>query len=413
MDSSIDQPLLRNCACRGDAGWAHVACLAEFAASKTTEAQAQREQDPSIHISSSFWNDCSLCKTPYMQYMKVAMAEAYVKQYKHLPDTNELRFSSLYSLASSRWHAGDNDGAFELYDRLQQLCDVWTTEGVDVRREQAHISGMMAKVFINKRKFNDALSTFKRRELYVAAFGPNSTQVRENNEMIALMKKRIRIDECGYQKADTVEELIRARELFRESQECVTIRNKLFIHMRLVQALRDDGRHQEAMEQLKQLLAESRQSLGPNHPDTLDFENRANYFRRGMLQFETPSASDSSAAAVSQKKDVWAVIECEQQSAISGQRVQVLRATRDAQKYICLIKNHNGVSSKFKVTHNQCILETGTTVVVHGLVSSADLNGSIGIIRLFDKEKQRYAVSVGKKKTTVSIKPINLNVVFA
>ena len=71
------------------------------------------------------------------------------------------------------------------------------------------------------------------------------------------------------------------------------------------------------------------------------------------------------------------------------------------------------MSTKFKVTPNQFILERGTTVVVHGLVSSTNLNGSIGIIRSFDKEKLRYAVSVGKKKTDVSIKPVNLNIAFA
>ena len=131
-----------------------------------------------------------------------------------------------------------------------------------------------------------------------------------------------------------------------------------------------------------------------------------------MLQLETPSASDSSAAAVSQKKDVWAVIDCVQQPAISGQRAQVLRATKDARKYICLIKNDNGVSTKFKVTPNQFILEAGTMVVVHGVVSSKDLNDSIGIIRSFDKKKIRYAVSVRTKKTAVSIKPVNLSVVF-
>ena len=134
-----------------------------------------------------------------------------------------------------------------------------------------------------------------------------------------------------------------------------------------------------------------------------------------MLQLETPMASNFSAAGAtpSQKKDVWAVIDCEQQPAINKQRVKVLRATKDAQKYICLIKNDNGVSSKFKVTPNQFILETGTTIMVHGLVSSTDLNGNIGTIRSFDKEKRRYAVSVGKKKNAVTIKPINLHVVFA
>ena len=74
--------------------------------------------------------------------------------------------------------------------------------------------------------------------------------------------------------------------------------------------------------------------------------------------------------------------------------------------------NHKGqLVSLVSTLPNQFILETGTTVVVHGLVSSTDLNGSIGRICSFDKEKRRYAVSVGKKKT-VSIKPINLNTVF-
>merc|ERR1711865_398171 len=135
--------------------------------------------------------------------------------------------------------------------------------------------------------------------------------------------------------------------------------------------------------------------------------------RQRMLQSDAPMASKSSAAGVtaSEKKNVWAVIDCEQQPAISGQRVNVLRATKDA-KYICLIKNNKGVSTKFRVAQDQFILERGTTVVVHGLVSSTDLNGSIGIIRSFDKEKRRYGVSMEKKKTAMSIKPTNLNIAF-
>ena len=87
----------------------------------------------------------------------------------------------------------------------------------------------------------------------------------------------------------------------------------------------------------------------------------------------------------------------------------MIKATEDANTYICLINNDKGMSTKFKVTHNQFILETGTAVMIHGVVSSADLNnGSIGIIRSFDKETRLYAVYMGKKKTVASIKPINL-----
>ena len=417
-ESSIDQPLLRNCACRGDAGWAHVACLAEFAASKITEAQweaeVQQERDQTIDIL-SFWGKCSLCKTSYMQYMAVAMAEAFVKQYEHLPDTNDLRFFSLFSLATSRFNVGDYDGALELSVRLQELSDFLTTKGIDARGQEGGVLAIMGTVFLYKEQFNEALPIFTRlREVYVAAYGPNSPEVESNNKTIAKLKEKIGIGGRGHQERDTAEELLVARQKFKKCREDTTQPPlyRLGAYKGLITALSNDGRHQEAMKQDELLVAESRQVLGPNHPDTQNFENLANNYRQSMLQLETPSASDSSAAAVSQKKDVWAVIDCVQQPAISGQRAQVLRATKDARKYICLIKNDNGVSTKFKVTPNQFILEAGTMVVVHGVVSSKDLNDSIGIIRSFDKKKIRYAVSVRTKKTAVSIKPVNLSVVF-
>ena len=403
--STIDQPLLRNCACRGDAGWAHVACLAKFAASKVMETQ--REEDPSLSYT-EIWEGCILCKTPHMQYMGVAMAKAFVKQYEHLPDTNALRFSSLFSMALSRFGVGNHDGAVELFLRLLKMCDFLTSEGIDAYIQEENVLSMLGALFQIQQKFNDALLIFKRqRELLVSIYGPNHPEIQDNTEMIVKVKERLGIGERGH--TDPAAELVAARQEFKESRECDDIGHRLTIHFRLVVALRNDGKFYEGMKQFEELLTESRQSLGPDHPKTLRYENAASEYRQKILQLETALASTSLAAGA---RDVWAVIDCEQQPAISGQRVQVLRATKDAQKYICLIKNHNGVSSKFKVTQNQFILETGTTVVVHGVVSSVDLNGSTGIIRSFDKEKRRYAVRVGNKKSTVSIKPINLNVVF-
>ena len=383
---SNNQPLLRNCACRGDAGWAHVACLAEFAATKITEAQRNNGFSNSITIA-SFWEKCPLCKTSYMQYMGVAMAEAFVKQYKHLPDTHALRYSSLYSLGCNRHHNGDQDGALGLFVRLQETCDILTSEGIDVRRVEANNLGMIGAVSVQKNQFNDALVLLERqRELCVAVDEPNSQDVQDCNDMIAAVKERIRMEEGGHQNGDPAAELVAARQNFKECREETTEPEKRFgSYLSLIFALRNVQKYQECMEISDELLAKSRQTLGPDHPDTQKYEKTANTYRKLM---------------------VWAVIDCEQQPAINGQRVQVLRATKDARKYICLIKNRNGVSSKFKVTKNQFILETGTKVVEHGL------NGSIGIIRSFDKQKRQYAVSVEKKKTAVSIKPINLNVVF-
>ena len=399
-NSSIDQPLLRNCACRGDNGWAHVACLAEFAARKVTEAQ--REKDPSIDKSPfwEFWEICILCKTQYMQNMALAMAEACVEQYKRLPDTNERRFASLYYLASSRCSVGDTDGALELYDRLLKVCDVLTKTGVDVRMEEGKIHASIAALFFKNNQFKNALTSIERqRELCVAVCGPNSLEVQHVEDMKDTMIERVRYKEgeCGHQKGDLAAELVLTRQQFKECREDTTTTNprkRFGLYLRLIVALRKNKKYQECLEKCKELIAESRQIFGSDHPDTQKYENLEKHYRRMM---------------------VWAVIDCEQQPAISGQQVQVLKATKDAQKYICLIENHNGASSKFKVTQNQFILETGTRVVVQGLVLLSDLNGSIGIIRSFDREKRLYAVSVSvrtMKTFVVSIKPINLNVYF-
>ena len=56
-----------------------------------------------------------------MQNMALAMAEAYEKQYNHLPDTDPVRFSSLMYLALSRYNIDDPDGAFSLFVRLQEI----------------------------------------------------------------------------------------------------------------------------------------------------------------------------------------------------------------------------------------------------------------------------------------------------
>ena len=406
LENSTDsKPLLRNCACRGDTGWAHVACLAKFAASKVTEAQ--REKDPSIGKSCKFWEiteHCILCKTPYMQNMALAMAEAFVKQYEHLPDTNELRYLSLYYLASSRYNVDDTDGALKLYNGLLQTCGILAKTGVDVRMDEGNVHGSIAALFFKNNQFENALTSIERqRELCVAVCGPNSLEVQRVTDMKDTMMERIGYEEGerSHQKGDPAADLVLARQKFKEYWDDTPTTNpskRFGLYLSLILALRKNKKWQECLEKCEELIAESRQIFGSDHPNTQKYENLTKHYRRLM---------------------VWAVIDCEQQSAINGQRVQVLRATKDARKYICLIKNRIGVSSKFKVTPNQFILETGTRVKVQGLASSTHthpyLNGIIGIIRSFDKEKRLYTVSVSvetMKTFVVPIKPINLNIYF-
>ena len=128
------------------------------------------------------------------------MAEAFVKQYEHLLDTNKLCFLFLYSLASGKYNVKDTDGAIEeVYNQLRQMCDFLTSKGIDVRKQEGNVLCMLGNVFFEKEQFNDALPIFERlRELLVSVLGPNSLEVKETTEMVVtLTKEMIGIGGCG------------------------------------------------------------------------------------------------------------------------------------------------------------------------------------------------------------------------
>ena len=58
-------PIQSGCACRGDSGLAHIACLVRAAASQ----QAQR--------GSGVWRECQTCKQGYTGTMQTGLAEAW------------------------------------------------------------------------------------------------------------------------------------------------------------------------------------------------------------------------------------------------------------------------------------------------------------------------------------------------
>ena len=405
--------LLRNCACRGDAGWVHVTCLAKYAASKVVDA---RKKDPKCPVL-KYWNTCLLCKTNFMQNMGLAMASACVQQYDHLQETAELRHLSVRFMACITFDSGDYDGALRLYNRLVEVCEEKTREGFDMRWHKARYLCQIGQVFMRKNRRKDARATLEKElEIQIELHGPNSSMVRQRKHFLELQKKVM--GGGSIQKSDTAEVLAMVRQQFKDDRKASSDkkdgRTKILCYMKLITALNVDGKYQEAMEQYENMVSESRRVLGPDHPDTLEYEDKAENHRMEMkpggLFYQ--SVAEVVVATTSQMEFVWAVVDCDQKPSMSGKRVKVVRAAKDAGKYICQIGNHEGVLTKFKALHNQLIFEKGTKVVlVHGLISSTDLNGSIGIICSFNKEKQRYVVMT-RNESTVLIKSINLNIVF-
>jgi len=77
--------LVRGCACRGTAGFAHVSCLAEEA--KISLAEAEESLDSKArNARSERWYACSLCEQSYHGVVKCALGWACWKTYVGRPE---------------------------------------------------------------------------------------------------------------------------------------------------------------------------------------------------------------------------------------------------------------------------------------------------------------------------------------
>ena len=92
--------LVRGCACRGTAGFAHVSCLAEEA--KILVAEALENNLGSKVLTERFqrWDTCSLCEQDYHGVVRCALGWACWKTYLGRPEKDQLRAGAMRKLGS-------------------------------------------------------------------------------------------------------------------------------------------------------------------------------------------------------------------------------------------------------------------------------------------------------------------------
>jgi hypothetical protein len=92
--------LVRGCACRGTAGFAHVSCLAEQAKILFAEGEENNLGAKARNERWERWCDCSLCEQYYHGVVACALGWACWKTYVGRPETNEIRRMAMSRLGS-------------------------------------------------------------------------------------------------------------------------------------------------------------------------------------------------------------------------------------------------------------------------------------------------------------------------
>ena len=103
--------LVRGCACRGTAGFAHVSCLAEQAKILLAEAMENRLGDDTINQKWQRWHTCSLCEQDYHSVVRCALGWAGWKTYVGRPERDQLRCMAMNLLGNGISEAGNHEDA--------------------------------------------------------------------------------------------------------------------------------------------------------------------------------------------------------------------------------------------------------------------------------------------------------------
>jgi len=107
--------LVRGCACRGTAGFAHVSCLAEQAKILFAEAEENNLGDKAKNERWGRWYTCSLCEQGYHGVVRCALGWACWKTYMGRPETDWARSLAMSMLGNGLQLSKQHEDALSVY----------------------------------------------------------------------------------------------------------------------------------------------------------------------------------------------------------------------------------------------------------------------------------------------------------
>ncbi len=108
--------LVRGCACRGTAGFAHVSCLAEQAKILVAEAEENNLGVKVLDERLNRWHTCSLCEQGYHGVVRCALGWACWKTYVGRPETDQLRIPAINLLGNGLHDTGQYEDSLSVME---------------------------------------------------------------------------------------------------------------------------------------------------------------------------------------------------------------------------------------------------------------------------------------------------------
>jgi tetratricopeptide (TPR) repeat protein len=259
--------LVRMCACRGTAGFAHVSCLAEQAKILMAEAEENNLGPDALNARMERWYRCSQCKQQYHGVVKCALGWACWKTYLGRPETDQPRQVSINLLGNGLFAANRYEDALSVEEANLSLMRRLGAPEQDVLTVQSNLAATYQQMGLKEQAVN------MERDVYFGYLKLNGEEDEDTlraatnyaNSLTALQR---------YQEAKSLmrRTLPVARRVTRDSSDLSIRMRTLYAQtFYLDDAATLDGLR-EAVTTLEETERTARRVLGGAHPTTKDIE---------------------------------------------------------------------------------------------------------------------------------------------
>ena len=279
--------LVRGCACRGTAGFAHVSCLAEQAKILVAEAEENNWDDNRFMPRWRRWDTCSMCGQDYHGVVACALGWACWKTYLGLPEVDQVRRLT-FSVFGNALHAAEHyEDALSVEEaHLSMLRRLGDAEDI-ILTAQGHLAMTYAKLG----RIEEAS-----RMLQGAYSGHLKLNGEENADTLAAANNYatslIRLKRFEEAKALLRRTIPVALRVIGESNDIT-----LLIRVNYAKAIYKDGGAtfddvREAVETLEDTERTARRVLGGEHPIVRSIKNYLQEMRAALATREAQSPGD-------------------------------------------------------------------------------------------------------------------------
>ena len=280
--------LVRMCACRGTAGFAHVSCLAEQAKVLVAEAEEKNLRGDAFHERLDRWHTCSLCEQEYYGVVRCALGWACWKTYLGRPETNGTRLNAMTQLGNGLFDAEKNGEA--LVVREAELSLLRRTGRDETDPNVLVMQGNIAQCYKHLGQIEKSFAIEQRvYRMQRAILGDDheNTRISAMNIARTLAEGLNRHKEAARFLRKEMPPLM--RNISRDHANAI----KLQLYLANCLSTGNDASWadlREAVAILEDLNPRARRVFGPQHPETLAGEFALSYARRKLAAVDTAPA---------------------------------------------------------------------------------------------------------------------------